>query len=92
MHGELLANPQLPNRGGISGPVYVGDYSVIGANSVVLPNVEIGDEVQIGANAVVRTNAKVPNNQVWAGNPAHYLTDRKLLDRAAMMGYEVTGA
>ncbi len=95
VHDEYLANPQIPHSRSISGPVYVGDYSVIGANSVVLPNVEIGDECQIGANAVLRVNAKVPNNQVWVGNPAHYLNHRKQLDRAAMMGYEIpanTGA
>lgn len=82
IHGDLLANPQAVKRGGKSGAVCVGDFSVIGANAVVLPNSIIGDEVQVGANAVVRLS--IPDNNVWVGNPAHFLCMRKHLNRGAM--------
>lgn len=93
MQSDLLATPQTVERGGKEAPVSVGPFSVVGANSVVLPGVSIGSEVQIGANAVVRTN--IPCNQVWAGVPAHYLCPRAKLDRARMLGLDIpvnTGA
>lgn len=89
----LLAGPQLAARRANAAAVSVGEFSVIGANAVVLPGVTLGAQVQIGANAVVRTD--VPNNEVWGGVPARYLCPRAKLDTAAMMGWEIpanTGA
>ncbi len=88
IHSDALANPQLKNRKDKCGAVQMGDFSVVGANSVVLPNVCIGAQVQIGANAVIRTD--IPDNQVWVGNPGHYLCPRAALDIHKIMGYEVT--
>jgi acetyltransferase-like isoleucine patch superfamily enzyme len=93
VHCDMLAGPQLAEHYGKSGAVAMGAFSVLGAGAVVLPGVVIGDEAQIGANAVIRCN--IPENQVWAGVPAHYLCPRAKLDRAKMMGYEAmpnTGA
>jgi acetyltransferase-like isoleucine patch superfamily enzyme len=93
VHSDMLAGPQLVEQYAKRAPVRMGAFSVVGANSVVLPGAVIGDEVQIGACAVVR--GTVPDNQVWAGVPAHYLCPRAKVDRAKMMGYEIpanTGA
>lgn len=90
---SCLANPQLEERAARSGPVHIGAFSVIGANSIVLPRARIGSQVQIGALSCVKAN--IPDNQVWAGIPAHYLMPRSPLNVAAMMGYAIpenTGA
>lgn len=36
-----------------SAPITIGDYCVVGANSVILPGVTIGEGATIGANSVV---------------------------------------
>ncbi|BCN92752.1 LPS biosynthesis O-acetyl transferase [Thiomicrorhabdus immobilis] len=36
-----------------SAPVTIGNFSIVGANSVVLPGVNIGEGVTVGANSVV---------------------------------------
>lgn len=40
----------------------------LGQRCIILPGTRIGDNVIIGAGAVVHGN--IPNNTVWAGNPA----------------------
>jgi sugar O-acyltransferase (sialic acid O-acetyltransferase NeuD family) len=52
----------------LAGNVNVGKYSFIGANAVVKQGVKIGENSIIGAGSVVINN--VPNNEIWAGNPA----------------------
>lgn len=50
------------------GKVTIGNNVFIGAESVVLPDVQIGSNVIIGANSTVTKN--IPDNVVAAGNPA----------------------
>ena len=52
------------------GLVTIGNGSFIGQNSTILPNVKIGDNCIIGAGSVVTKD--VPNDSVYAGNPAHF--------------------
>ena len=52
--------------------VTIGNKVFIGANSVVMPGVTIGDNVIIGAGSVVTKD--VPNDSIYAGQPAKYLT------------------
>jgi len=49
----------------------IGDNVTIFANSVIIGNVHIGNNAQIGAGSVVLKD--VPENEVWAGNPAHFI-------------------
>jgi acetyltransferase-like isoleucine patch superfamily enzyme len=51
-----LANPQLENMESVDGPVSIGDRCIVGANSIVLPNVEIGDDVLIGCQSLVKSS------------------------------------
>ncbi|TNF49397.1 MAG: acyltransferase [Bacteroidetes bacterium] len=51
-----------------SAPIKIGDDVFIGANSIILKGVEIGDRAIVGAGSVVTKN--IPNDEVWAGNPA----------------------
>jgi acetyltransferase-like isoleucine patch superfamily enzyme len=53
------------------GPIKIHDNSLIGINSIILPNVEIGPNSVVGAGSVVTKN--VLANSVYAGNPAKYI-------------------
>lgn len=52
----------------LAGNVFVGRNTFIGANSVIKQGVSIGRNVIIGAGSTVIRD--IPDNQVWAGNPA----------------------
>lgn len=54
-----------------SAPIEIGDDVFIGAHSIILKGVKIGDRAVIGAGSVVTKN--VPENQIWAGNPARFI-------------------
>lgn len=49
-------------------PVEIGEGSMLGIGTVVLPGTTIGQRVVVGANSVVR--GVLPNNTIWAGAPA----------------------
>ena len=55
----------------ISRDIIIGENAFIGARAMVLPGVKIGNNSIVGAQAVVTKN--VPNNEVFAGNPAKRL-------------------
>jgi sugar O-acyltransferase (sialic acid O-acetyltransferase NeuD family) len=52
----------------LCGCVTVGDFSMIGAGSTVLPRINIGSNVIIGAGSVVTKD--IPDNLIAYGNPA----------------------
>ncbi len=55
--------------------VSIGRDCYFGTGSVVLGGVEIGDGAIVGAGSVITRN--IPPYQIWAGNPAKYIKDRK---------------
>ena len=57
---------------GSAGKVKIGDNVFIGQNAMILKGVTIGNNVIIGANSLV--NKDIPDNTVYAGNPAKYIT------------------
>ncbi len=50
----------------------IGDNVFIGMDSIILMGTKIGNNVIIGAGAVVCGN--IPDNTVWAGNPARQIS------------------
>lgn len=52
-------------------PVTIGDNVWIGGSVTILPGVTIGNNVTIGAGSVVVKD--VPDNELWAGNPARFI-------------------
>lgn len=50
------------------GKVRIGNNVFVGANSIILPNINIGDNVIIGAGSVITKD--VLENSIVAGNPA----------------------
>jgi acetyltransferase-like isoleucine patch superfamily enzyme len=55
------------------GPIVIGDNCWIGANAVLLPNVQLGNHVIVGAGAVV--SGSFPDNCIIAGVPARKIRD-----------------
>ncbi len=53
-----FGNPTVPNefRNVKNAPIKIGNFCVIGANSVILPGVKIGEGATVGANSVITKN------------------------------------
>ena len=63
----------LPDIHVKSKPVHIKDGVWLGASVIVLKGVTIGENSVVGAGSVVTKD--IPPNQIWAGNPAHYIKD-----------------
>lgn len=59
----------IKNR--IDKAVIVKDNAFIGAHSIILKGVTIGENSIIGAGSIVTKS--IPDNQIWAGNPAKFI-------------------
>ncbi|GAB3895554.1 acyltransferase [Spirosoma agri] len=53
--------------------IAIGADSFIGANSIILKGVTIGERSIVGAGSVVTRT--IPDDQIWAGNPARFIRD-----------------
>lgn len=53
-------------------PVKVGAQAFLGMGVLIMPGVTIGDGAIVGAGSVVTKD--VPDDEVWAGNPARPIT------------------
>ncbi len=49
----------------------MGNNVTVYANAVIVGNVHIGSNSVIGAGSVVLSD--VPENEIWAGNPARFI-------------------
>jgi acetyltransferase-like isoleucine patch superfamily enzyme len=56
-------------------PIKIGNNVWIGANAIILPEVQIGNNVIVGAGSVVTKN--IPSDQIVAGNPARMIREKK---------------
>ena len=56
-------------------PVWIGDYSLIGAGAIVLPGSIIGKYCLIGAGAVVKGH--IEDYSIVIGNPARKIGDTR---------------
>ncbi len=68
--GMGMTNPTIPHkyRRAIQGQIRLGKHVIIGANSVILPNVEIEEGGAIGACSLVKDNCV--KWMIYAGIPA----------------------
>lgn len=62
-------------------PIVIKDNVFVGMNTIILKGVTIGENSVVGAGSVVSRD--IPDNEVWAGNPARFLKrlDEKTLSR-----------
>ena len=68
-------SPVDRNKTGFGRPIIIGDNVWIGGHSVIVGGVKIGDNSIIAAGAVVTKD--VPENTIYAGNPAKKIRDIK---------------
>ena len=72
-----LLNDRYPPSGDkeLWQPITVNDGAVIGGGSTVVPGCNIGANAVLAAGAVLTKS--LPDNEVWAGNPATFLMTRE---------------
>lgn len=56
--------------------VTIGEGAFIGCNTIICKPVTIGKGAVVGAGSVVTKD--IPDFQVWAGNPAKFICERKI--------------
>ncbi len=76
--GETLTGPTIPDQfktNMTSGRVIIGDHTIVGANSVILPSVIIGEGCAFGSNSVINSS---PNPwTIHVGSPIKMIGRRK---------------
>jgi acetyltransferase-like isoleucine patch superfamily enzyme len=74
--GALLL-PHLIGRGKedllLLGRIEIGEDSIIGARSVILPGVRIGRGATVQPMSVVKMSTSIGEGEIWGGNPARKL-------------------
>ena len=72
-HGGVWSLRKLHNDKDLDhfGKIKIGNYSSIGARSMIMPGVVIGDNCIVGAGSVVTKS--VPDGCMVAGNPAKFI-------------------
>ena len=66
----------------------IGDYSLVGINSVVLNGAKIGTHCLIGANSLITENMQIPDGSLVMGSPAKIVKtlseqQQKMLEQSA---------
>lgn len=61
----------IENIPGNSKPIHICEGAFIGACSIILKGVTVGKHSVVGAGSVITKN--IPDNEVWAGNPARFI-------------------
>lgn len=61
------------------GAVEIGEYTFVGAQSIILPGVKIGKGCLISAQSLV--SKSVPDFSIVTGNPAQVIGDTRRMDR-----------
>lgn len=74
--GNFMTNPTISDqyRNCESKRVCIGKYSIVGANSMILPGCDIGEGVAIGAMSLVTHPTKEWG--IYCGNPAKRIKER----------------
>jgi acetyltransferase-like isoleucine patch superfamily enzyme len=69
------ARDVILNQQSVLGRISIGRDCYIGANSIILSNVNISDGAIIGAGSVVTKD--IPEYEIWAGVPAKFIKKRE---------------
>lgn len=76
LDARIRRQPILDRESALSAPVVIEDNVFIGAHTTILKGVKIGENSIIGACSVITKS--IPENQVWAGNPAKFIKELTL--------------
>ncbi len=55
------------------GRIIIGENTMIGAKSTIMPGVEIGNGAMVNAMSLVTMNTVIADNEIWGGIPARKL-------------------
>lgn len=66
---------ESPDFGGITAPVQICDYAFVGRRAMILQGCVIGKGAILGAGSVLTKS--IPDYEVWAGNPAKKIGERR---------------
>jgi len=58
------------------GHVEIGDYTFIGAGTIICNSVKIGRNCIVGAGSIVTKD--IPDNEIWCGSPARFVKRRNV--------------
>ena len=74
--GNFMANPTVPKQflNVTNGDIIIEKHSIIGSNSVILPNITIAEGTAIGCQSFV--NKPTDNWKIYAGSPIKYIKNR----------------
>ncbi len=59
----------------ILGKIEIKRGAIVGAQSMIMPDVTIGENSMVNAMSLVIMNTKIPPNEIWGGNPAVKIAD-----------------
>ena len=62
------------------GRVHIKRHAWIGARTIICQSVTIGENAGVGAGSVVTKD--IPDNEVWAGNPARFIKMREGFEKS----------
>lgn len=89
--GDFMISPLVPSKytNVVGGLIKICDYSQIGANSIIMPNIIIKEGVALGAFSFV--NKSLDEWSIYAGIPVKKIKDRnkKILELAKQLEGEV---
>ncbi|HJL97528.1 MAG TPA: acyltransferase [Candidatus Poseidoniaceae archaeon] len=76
-NATILNDKYPPSRNSLQWqPVQIGNDSVIGGGATVIAGCSVGNNAVLGAGSTLTRN--LPDNEVWAGNPAVFLMMRNV--------------
>jgi acetyltransferase-like isoleucine patch superfamily enzyme len=74
-HGTAGVGSRMRDQPAEIAPIHIGRDVIVGVNSVILKGIEIGDGAVVAAGSVVTRS--IPTNEIWGGNPARKIRDRR---------------
>jgi acetyltransferase-like isoleucine patch superfamily enzyme len=78
LNAEHRLNSIKDKHNTISKPILIKESVFIGANCTILKGVTIGENSVVGACSLVSKN--IPDNEIWAGNPATFIKKNQFND------------
>ena len=58
--------------------INIKDNVTLGVYSIIMSGVHIGKNSIVQANSLVLTGTKIPENEIWGGNPAKFIKKRNI--------------